>query len=90
MTWMTCSAPTGYLRKGVELDPGEELATAPGHAEVSVLQHMKENGIKPTTVGAGRPICDECASGIRDVNAVPATALKNPDVVRSMQATGGG
>jgi filamentous hemagglutinin len=54
----------GYLRPGVTLKPGEELATGSGHAEANVVQHMNENSISPSYVAAGRPICGACAASI--------------------------
>jgi len=41
------SEPNGYLRPGVSLNPGEELATGPGHAEASILDYMSRNSISP-------------------------------------------
>lgn len=76
------SEPRGYLRKGVTLNDGEELATGDGHAEESILAYMKEKGIKPKYVGAGIPICGperhDCARQIIEAGAVPVTPLKNP------------
>jgi filamentous hemagglutinin len=72
------SEPNGYLRPGVRdaIAPGEEVATGAGHAEVSILDYMRENGIKPMVVGAGRPICPACASAIEDAGAIPGSPLK--------------
>jgi filamentous hemagglutinin len=39
------SEPNGYLRPGVTLNPGEELADGLGHAEISILDYMKQHGI---------------------------------------------
>lgn len=72
------SEPNGYLRPGVSLNPGEELATGGGHAEASILDYMSTNGIRPLTVGAGRPICPACASLLDRAGVIPATALKVP------------
>jgi hypothetical protein len=70
------SEPNGYLRPGVTLNPGEEIATAGGHAEVSILTHMQELGLRPVAVGAGRPICVDCALRLQNAGATPATAIK--------------
>lgn len=76
----------GYLRRGVRLDEGEELATGPYHAERNILQYMEDNGITPEYVGAGKPICDEpisgasngCAGSIAESGARAATPYRNP------------
>ncbi|MGV8973118.1 MAG: RHS repeat domain-containing protein [Rhodoglobus sp.] len=70
------SEPNGYLRPGVTLNPGEELATGAGHAEAGILDYMSTNGIRAQTVGAGRPICPACASLLDRAGVIPATALK--------------
>jgi filamentous hemagglutinin len=75
-TVVSTSERRGYLRPGVTLEDGEELATGDGHAEPSGIAYMHEHGITPITVGAGRPICENCARSIRDAAAAPATELK--------------
>jgi filamentous hemagglutinin len=70
------SEKAGYLRRGVTLIPGEELATGTGHAEASILEYMKANGIAPDLIGAGRPICAACADLLDGAGASPATPLK--------------
>ncbi len=74
------SEPNGYLRPAVRAALGEEeeIASGLGHAEQSVVSYMSENGTKPITVGAGRPICPPCAQAIKNVEASPATPLKVP------------
>ena len=72
------SEARGYLREGVTLRPGEERSREPGHAEVSILKYMEGNGIAPSHIGAGRPICSPCADGIDSARAEPASTLKNP------------
>lgn len=76
------SEPNGYLRKGVKLREGEELATGDGHAETSILDHMKKNKITPIAVGAGRPVCPPCATRLNDVAARITTPLKSVKVRR--------
>lgn len=80
------SEPNGYLREGVRLREGEELATGPGHAEVSVSDYMRDNDITPEYIGAGLPICerprpnlpDGCAGRLAEDGAEAATPYKNP------------
>jgi hypothetical protein len=66
----------GYLRPGVMLNDGEDLATGFGHAERDVLDFMNGNSIDAWVVGATRPICPECAAAIEDSGAEPATPLR--------------
>ena len=70
------SEPGGYLRPGVTLNPGEELATGAGHAETSILAYMGENGIDPLWIAAGRPVCPPCALAIEGAGAFPAGPLR--------------
>jgi|HubBroStandDraft_5_1064220.scaffolds.fasta_scaffold266462_1 filamentous hemagglutinin len=72
------SEPNGYLRAGVTLNPGEELATGAGHAETSILNYMGDNGIEPWWRAAGRPICGACEAAIFEWGAVPAGELRVP------------
>jgi filamentous hemagglutinin len=73
---VSTSERRGYLRPGVELKPGEELARGNGHAEVNNINYMNANKITPRAFGAGRPICDNCSDAITSAGAVPATELK--------------
>lgn len=66
----------GYLRPGVMLADGEELAAGLGHAETDVLDYMSRNKIDAWVVGATRPICPVCATAIEDAGAEPATPLR--------------
>lgn len=70
------SEPRGYLRKGVELRDGEELATGDGHAETSILDHMEANRITPLGVGAGRPVCENCEGALNGAGVRITTPLK--------------
>ncbi|MFI5492374.1 FG-GAP-like repeat-containing protein [Actinoplanes sp. NPDC051859] len=73
------SEKNGYLRPGVKLKRGEEMAKGTGHAEENVLTHMRENGITPEWVAAGRPICrGRCAPAIEAAGARPASPVKAP------------
>jgi hypothetical protein len=75
-TVVSTSEPRGYLRPGVTLKDGEELATGDGHAEVSGIDYMNQHGITPVAVGAGKPICTPCETTIDNAGAAPATKLK--------------
>jgi hypothetical protein len=57
---------------------GEMVATGmgQGHAEVQILRWMLMNRWRAITVGAGRPICAECADAIARAGATAASALK--------------
>lgn len=72
------SEPNGYMRPAVRdaIAPGEEVETGAGHAEVSILDYMERNGIKPGVIGAGRPSCPECAQAIEESGATPGSPLK--------------
>lgn len=72
------SEPNGYLRPGVSLRPGEELAASFGHAEDDIIAYMRANGIEPISVAAGRPICPNCADLIDGAGAHPGSPLKKP------------
>jgi len=72
------SEANGYLRRGVNLNAGEELATGTGHAEENILGYMAANGIEASSVGAGRPICPNCAGLLQQRGVAPATPLKRP------------
>jgi hypothetical protein len=78
------SEPRGYLRPGVTLREGEELATGPGHAEPSILDYMVERQISPSHIGAGRPVCDPCADSIDAAGASAASPYKNPNRARDI------
>ncbi len=68
------SEPRGYLRPGVTLNPGEELATGAGHTEPNILDYISENGIEPIAAAAGRPICARCEKMIDLAGAVRLTS----------------
>ncbi len=67
----------GALRAAVQRSR-EPVATGmgSGHAEVQVVRWMLVNRWRPITVGAGRPICPECADAIARVGATAASVLK--------------
>jgi len=67
------SERNGYLREGVVLKEGEELATGSGHAETNIISHMIDvvvDPIEPIVVAAGRPICPPCAEAITNAGAI--------------------
>lgn len=70
----------GYLRPAVRaaIRDGEEVASGASHAERNILAHMAWNGIRPITIGAGRPVCPPCAGAITEASATAATPLKVP------------
>jgi len=70
------SEENGYLRPGVVLYEGENLADGFADAEINVLDYMDRNNIDPWVVGATRPICPACAAAIQDSGADPATPLR--------------
>lgn len=70
------SEPRGYLRPGVSLEKGEVVAPGSGHAETDIIDWAEQREQSVTTIGAGRPICPNCAEAIRRVDAQPATRLK--------------
>ena len=75
------SEPGGYLRPGVKLGPGEEMAgvgeTTRQHAELNIYNYMFDRAIKPDFIGAGRYICmRSCASAIEESGALPASPVK--------------
>lgn len=74
------SARGGSLRGPVAArvkDSGAAVAKGySGHAEIQVISYMRDNGLKLVTVGAGRPICAECAAAVRRAGGTFATRVK--------------
>lgn len=72
------SEPNGYLRPEVRaaIEPGEVVASGIGHAEQNIVRHCQANGWNAITVGAGRPICPDCAIAIESVNGTLASAKR--------------
>jgi filamentous hemagglutinin len=70
------SEPKGYLRPGVTLRSGEELARGFGHAEDDIVYYMLRNDISPLSVSAGRPICPRCGRLIGGAGARPGSPLR--------------
>ncbi len=58
------------------LKPGEVEVKGVGHAEQTVVNHAKSNGMKLTKVAASRPICTPCEKAIINAGAAPASPLK--------------
>jgi hypothetical protein len=59
------------------LNAGEVGATGSGHAEVTVLNYAKSNGMTVQSVAASRPICPSCASSLQSAGVTAASALKD-------------
>lgn len=70
----------GILRKPVYAavkKQSEEIALGyEGHAEIQILQYMRDTGLRPITIGASNKICPACARAIADAKATPATPIK--------------
>jgi uncharacterized delta-60 repeat protein len=76
------SEPSGYIRPQVRpvlyrLSPNVVIKGG-GHAESDVVAYCKARGWKLISIGATRPICDECAQEIAGTGATAATPVKNP------------
>jgi hypothetical protein len=63
-TLISTSEPGGYLRPGVTLEPGETLVPGTGHAEMDIAKYTYDNGLFLKQIGATRPVCQGCASGL--------------------------
>ncbi|XXY14180.1 RHS repeat-associated core domain-containing protein [Sorangium sp. So ce216] len=55
---------------------GEVEGIGPGHAEVTGVIAARRMGLTPTTTGASRAICPECASFLEAQGVAPATHLR--------------
>ncbi|WJY63549.1 hypothetical protein CATRI_07340 [Corynebacterium atrinae] len=73
---ISTSEPNGYLRPGVELQPGEIKVPGTGHAEADIVRWATDHGYEVVAVGAGRPICGACAGSIVDSGGQTAGQLK--------------
>jgi len=58
------------------LGSNEVAASGPGHAETTVLNYAKTNGISISDIGASRPICQGCYLAIKNAGANPVTPVK--------------
>ena len=69
------SEPNGYLRPAVRaaLHSGELIATGTSHAEQNIVNWATANGYRVIAVGAGRPVCPECAKVIENAGAIIAS-----------------
>ncbi|CAH0187313.1 hypothetical protein [Pseudomonas brassicacearum] len=76
ITVIASSNPRGYLPKGVKVEQGERFIRGNGHAEADIVEWAAQNRHTVTAIGAGRPICADCAKLIEAVGVVPATPLK--------------
>lgn len=73
------SEDNGYLRPGVSLNPGEELARGSDvHGEINVINYVIENEMNTVgaRIGASRPICPDCATRIEEEGALWDSPLK--------------
>jgi RHS repeat-associated protein len=72
------SEPNGYIRPTVRplINPNETIATGIGHAEENIVNWAQVNNRRVISVGAGRPICFECARLIKDAGGIIASPLK--------------
>ena len=75
---ISTSEPRGYLRPGVELNPGEILVRGTGHAEVDIVTHVNANNLKLIDIGDTRPVCPTCQTTILPTGANISTPLKYP------------
>ncbi|MGN8071584.1 hypothetical protein [Mucilaginibacter sp. 22184] len=60
------------------LKPGEVEAKGNGHAEVTVLDHLRVNNLSIRSIGASRPVCANCNVAIESFGIKAATPLKLP------------
>ena len=71
------SSEPGGLRKQQKamLQPGEVAATGLGHAEVTVTNFAKSNGLDISEIAASRPVCENCYLFLKQNNVKPVTPL---------------
>lgn len=71
---ISSSIKRGYLPKELEsdLDPKEFVVRGNGHAEYDIVEWAAQNDYTVETIGAGRPICSDCAQAISNAGAVSA------------------
>lgn len=75
------SEDDGYLRPEVRdsvRESGQTVAPGEKHAEQNIVDWAQENDQKVVTVGAGRPVCDECVDAIEDAGGTVASPRRNP------------
>ncbi|WP_202923360.1 RHS repeat domain-containing protein [Pontibacter pudoricolor] len=59
------------------LSSNEVEAVGQGHAETTILNYANQNNMNVTSIGASRPICDNCATAIKGAGVTPASPIKN-------------
>ncbi len=71
------SSESSGLRKQQKalLQPGEVAATGLGHAEVTVVNFAKNNGLSISEIGASRPVCVNCYVFLHENNVIPVTPI---------------
>jgi len=70
-----------YLRSEVRdsvRESGQTVAPGEKHAEQNIVDWAQGNEQKVVTVGAGRPVCDECAEAIEGAGGTVASPRRNP------------
>ncbi len=73
------SEPYGYIRPTVRplINPNETVVTGIGHAEENIVNWAQANNQRVISVGAGRPICTDCARLIEDAGGIVASLLRS-------------
>jgi RHS repeat-associated protein len=72
------SEPRLRVAQRAMLKPGEIEAKGNGHAEVTVLDHLRVNNLSIRSIGASRPVCANCNVAIESFGIKAATPLKLP------------
>ncbi|MBX9721734.1 MAG: hypothetical protein K2X81_10090 [Candidatus Obscuribacterales bacterium] len=72
------SEPKGYLRHGVKPKLYEIVVCCKtkAHAEITVIAFVVQENWILLTIGATRPICNDCRDAIQHVGAEPVTPLR--------------
>jgi RHS repeat-associated protein len=65
------------------LKSGEVAVQGNGHAEATIINHAKANGMTVNSVAASRGICASCATAINGAGATTASPLKVTNVAAS-------
>ena len=58
------------------LKPGEVPIKGSGHAETTILEYAKKEGINVPAIGASRPICSSCAEAMKAAGVAADSPLK--------------
>jgi hypothetical protein len=77
ITLISTNEANAYLRRGVDLKPGEVMVPSTGqHAEMNILNYALENNLTIIQMGATRPVCVDCQSISTPYGVVYTTPLK--------------